>query len=63
MPKPSHQFPPESIAQIAVVILSQPLSMTQKMSFQDACTRAHNLLVAAVRSNEERAAAAAKSND
>jgi hypothetical protein len=57
MSKPSQQFSPEIIAQIAVVILSRPLSMVNKMSFRDACAQAHNLLVAAERSNTERAAA------
>lgn len=59
MSTPSKQFSPESIAAIAVVILSRPLSMSGRMTFQDACAQAHNLLVAAVRSNEEREAAAA----
>jgi hypothetical protein len=65
MSKTSHQqFSPESIAQIAVVILSQPVNLNNKMSFQDACARAYNLLVAApaldrrtysrARSNEQR---------
>jgi hypothetical protein len=59
MSKPTPQFSPESIAQIAAIILSQPLNLNHKMTFQDACAKAHNLLVAAQRSNEERAAALA----
>jgi hypothetical protein len=58
MSKTSHQqFSPESIAKIAVVILSQPVNLNNKMSFQDACARAYNLLVAAQRSIDERTAA------
>lgn len=57
MSKPSQQFSPEVIAQIAVAILSRPVNLAGKMSFQDACAAAHNLLVAASRSCAERAAA------
>ena len=45
-------FSPEAIAQIAAVILSHNPDMT----FQSACAQSHNLLIAAERSNAERAA-------
>ena len=64
MSKPSQQFSPESIAQIAVVVLSQPVSQATKMSLSSACRIAHNILVAAERFNAERGAALeATSND
>jgi len=55
----SHQksFSPEVIAQIAVVVLSQPVSLASKMSLSTACRIAHNILVAAERFNAERDAA------
>jgi hypothetical protein len=58
MSKP-HQFDPTTIAvaQIAAVILSRPLSMSHKMSFASAAAEAWNLLCAAERSCNERAAA------
>jgi len=49
-------FSTEAIAQIAAVVLSQPVSLTTKMSFSSACRIAHNILVAAERFNAERAA-------
>ncbi|MHB8216252.1 MAG: hypothetical protein ACYDDS_09250 [Candidatus Sulfotelmatobacter sp.] len=64
MSKPSHpQFSPEIIAQIAAVIVSQPVNFSRGMSFQDACARAYNLLLAAQRSITEREAAATKDSD
>jgi hypothetical protein len=56
MSKPTQSFSPEIIAQIAAVILLQPINLAN-MTFQEACARAHNLLVAAARSNAEREAA------
>lgn len=50
-------FSTEAVAQIAVVVLSQPLSLSTNMSLSSACRIAHNILVAAERFNAERAAA------
>jgi hypothetical protein len=56
-PTSPQSFSPEAIAQIAAVILSQPVNMASKMSLSSACRVAHNILVAAERFNAERAAA------
>lgn len=55
MPTPS-RFSPEdvSLAQIAVVVLSQPASLASGMSFSTACKIANNILIAAERFNSER---------
>jgi hypothetical protein len=50
-------FSPETIAQIAVVVLSQPVNLTTGMSLSSACRVAHNILVAAERFNLERESA------
>jgi hypothetical protein len=59
MSKTHLSFDPQTIAiaQIAVVILSRPEAMSTKMTLQDGCARAYNLLCAAARTIEERAAA------
>jgi predicted membrane-bound mannosyltransferase len=57
MTAPAHkQFAPETIAIVAVAILSRPANLAARMTYNDACKHAYHLLVSAQQFLEQREA-------